>query len=48
MSYVYSEPFPFFDLLPNESIEIEIKKQTGQDLLSFNKSFKIMTLDQTY
>ena len=38
----------FFDLLPNESIEIEIKKQTGQDLLSFNKSFKIMTLDQTY
>ena len=38
----------FFDLLPNESIEIEIKKQTGQDLLSFNRSFKIMTLDQTY
>ena len=38
----------FFDLLPNESIEIEIKKQTCQDLLSFNKSFKIMTLDQTY
>ena len=38
----------FFDLLPNESIEIEIKKETGQDLPSFNKSFKIMTLDQTY
>jgi len=38
----------FFDLLPNESVEIEIKKETDQDLLSFNKSLKIMTLDQAY
>ena len=38
----------FFDLLPNKSVEIEIKKDAGQDLFSFKKSFKIMTLDQTY
>tara|TARA_B100001059_G_scaffold95701_1_gene94900 strand:- start:295 stop:1224 length:930 start_codon:yes stop_codon:yes gene_type:complete len=38
----------FFDLLPNKSVEIEIKKDTGQDLFSFKKSFEIMTLDQTY
>jgi beta-mannosidase len=38
----------FFDLLPNESVEIKIKKETDQDLFSFKKNFKIMTLDQTY
>ena len=38
----------FFDLLPNESVEIKIKKETDQDLFSFKKTFKIITLDQTY
>jgi beta-mannosidase len=38
----------FFDLLPNECVEIKIKKETDQDLFSFKKNFKIMTLDQTY
>ena len=38
----------FFDLLPNESVEIKIKKENAQDLFSFKKTFKIITLDQTY
>jgi beta-mannosidase len=38
----------FFDLLPNESVEIKIKKETDQDLFSFKKTFKIITLDKTY
>ena len=38
----------FFDLLPNESVEIKIKKETDQNLFSFKKNFKIITLDQTY